>query len=71
MRRWAAAADEAAAQRNAKIGALEAERDSIKRTALAELTVCRDAGLQAVYELEAQVMLPLLCAAPDLALPLQ
>ena len=57
MRRWAAAADEAAAQREAKIGALEAERDTLKRAALAELTVCRDAGLQAVYELEAQVRL--------------
>ena len=39
----------------AKIAELEAERESARRSALAELTACRDAGLQAVYELEAQV----------------
>ncbi|KAK9907558.1 hypothetical protein WJX75_005941 [Coccomyxa subellipsoidea] len=53
--RWASAADRAAADQAAKIAELEAERESARRSALAELTACRDAGLQAVYELEAQV----------------
>ncbi len=45
--RWAAAADRAAAEQAAKIAELEAERETARRGALAELTACRDAGLQA------------------------
>ncbi|BDA50927.1 probable Kinesin-like protein KIFC3 at C-terminar half [Coccomyxa sp. Obi] len=55
LARWAAAADRAAAEQAAKIADLEAAREAARRSALAELTACRDAGLQAVYELEAQV----------------
>ncbi|CAL8462832.1 g2366 [Coccomyxa elongata] len=55
LARWAAAADRAAAEQAAKIAELEAAQEATRRSALAELTACRDAGLQAVYELEAQV----------------
>jgi chromosome segregation ATPase len=55
LKRWAAAADKSAAELASRITDLEAEREAAKRTALAELTTCRDAGMQAVFELEAQV----------------
>jgi hypothetical protein len=57
LQRWAAAADAAQGELRARIGELEGERERAKRAALAELTTCRDAGLRAVEELEAQVRL--------------
>ena len=57
LKKWAAAADSAQSELRARIGVLEGERDRAKHATLAELTTCRDAGLRAVEELEAQVRL--------------